>query len=361
MHNDKQQEPAAKPRYLLLDFARFVAAISVVLYHYTSRDTGQWPASTRQMFPDLSIVSSYGYLGVQLFFIVSGFVIFMSTENRPVPNFIAARVARIFPAYWLAVLATAGLQALAPELGKEPTVPQVLVNLTMFQVPADVNHVDAVYWTLWVELVFYVLIAVLMAIKTTDRGYALFLFVWPALMFLVTLTEDMRLIDITGAKYSSFFAVGMCLYLIHKHGSKVHLWLLFLLNAAIGMRNTLLFTVPSEPQPGGRFVEEPAVAVVLVVIFIVMVAFTLSPLKHKGWKWMTRAGALTYPLYLTHQYWGLWLIRHLEPALGAWVTLAVSVVASVVLAYVIERWVERPIRPRMRHFVQRVLTLHRET
>ncbi|MGO1590680.1 acyltransferase family protein [Ancrocorticia sp.] len=349
------REPAASPRFLLLDFARFVAAFSVVMYHYTLRDTGQWPESTRQMFPDLSLISSYGYLGVQLFFIVSGFVIFMSTEGKTVSSFIASRVARIFPAYWLAVLGTACLRTwLAPELGQGPSFSQVLINLTMFQVPAGVPHVDAVYWTLWVELVFYVLIAVLMALGVKDRGYKVFLFLWPALMLLVTQSENQHLIDVTGAKYSAFFAVGMCLYLIHKRGSQVTLWLLLAGNVAVGIRNTLEFTVPSNPEDG-RFVTDTGVAIVVSLIILLMIVLTLTPLKHKGYAWMVRAGALTYPLYLTHQYWGWWAIRSLDPVLGTWATLVAAIAFSIAIAYAIERWVERPVRPRMRRFVTRVL------
>ena len=340
-----------------MDFVRFLAALAVVLYHYTARDTGQWTESTREMFPQFSLLSSYGYLGVQLFFVVSGFVILMSTEGRTVSSFIAARIARIFPAYWLAVLSTACLQNwIAPELGKSVSFPQFLVNLTMLQVPTKVSYVDDVYWTLWVELLFYVVMACLMALGITYRTCTVFLVAWPVLMFLVTQSGNARLIDLTGAKYFSFFAVGMCLYLIHKHGSKIELWLLLVLNAAIGVRNTIVFSVPSDPSPDGRFVTVDGVLLVVAAILILMMVLTLSPLKHWGYAWMIRAGALTYPLYLTHHYWGMWIIGRLEPTVGKWATLAIAVAVALMLAYVIERWVERPVRPRLRHLVQRVLS-----
>lgn len=352
----RTQGSVSSPRFYLLDFARFIAALAVVFYHFASRDAEQWSASTRAMFPDFSIISSYGYLGVQLFFIVSGFVILMSTEGRTVSSFAAARAARIFPAYWLAVVATACLRTwTAPELGDGVTFPQVLVNLTMFQVPADVSHVDDVYWTLWIEMVFYIVMACLMAMKVTYRGYTIFLAAYPALMLHIAQTEHLRLIDITGAKYFSFFALGMCLYLIHKHGSKIELWLLFAFNAAIGIRNTLYFSVPNEPTDG-RFVTDAGVAIVVVAIIVLMTVLTLTPLKHRGYTWMTKAGALTYPLYLTHHYWGLWLIGLLEPTTGKWLTLAIAVAASLIVAYVIERWIERPVRPRMRHTLKKVLS-----
>lgn len=50
------------------------------------------------MFPVLSEVTRYGYAGVNLFFVISGFVILMSVWGRTAPQFIASRVSRLYPA-----------------------------------------------------------------------------------------------------------------------------------------------------------------------------------------------------------------------------------------------------------------------
>ncbi|MDN6487707.1 MAG: hypothetical protein L0K34_09520, partial [Ancrocorticia sp.] len=68
------------------------------------------------------------------------------------------------------------------------------------------------------------------------------------------------------------------------------------------------------------------------------------------------AGAAKYPLHPKHQHLGLWLIGRLEPTMGRGLTLAIAVAASLIVAYMLERWVERPVRPRMRRLLQRVLS-----
>lgn len=82
----------------------------MVAYHYTAVFGNLfWGVPSREVFPKLSAVTAYGAMGVQLFFIISGFVILMSAHGRPVGQFAASRISRLFPAYWTAVLLTAFL------------------------------------------------------------------------------------------------------------------------------------------------------------------------------------------------------------------------------------------------------------
>ena len=86
-------------RLRVLDGLRLVAALAVVAFHYTGRDNPAWGESVRTVFPTLSPVTLYGGFGPYLFFMISGFVILMSTWGRPVHSFVASRVGRIYPAY----------------------------------------------------------------------------------------------------------------------------------------------------------------------------------------------------------------------------------------------------------------------
>lgn len=100
---------SSQPRFFLLDLLRLGAALAVVAYHWTARSHRYWGRPPTEEFQFVSKLSGYGALGVQLFFIISGFVILMSAQGRSVGQFVASRVARLFPAYWVAVLATAAL------------------------------------------------------------------------------------------------------------------------------------------------------------------------------------------------------------------------------------------------------------
>src|SRR5918997_2759048 len=64
-------------RLVALDGLRFAAAAAVLLYHFTatSSASGYWEATGPQAFPLLNPVTRYGWLAVELFFVISGFVI----------------------------------------------------------------------------------------------------------------------------------------------------------------------------------------------------------------------------------------------------------------------------------------------
>jgi len=94
-----------KHRFYDIDLMRFVAAFSVMLFHYTFRGN-----AADNMFdvayPIIGLVSRYGFLGVDLFFIISGFVILLTARNRDVRGFVISRIVRLYPAVWFCVTLT---------------------------------------------------------------------------------------------------------------------------------------------------------------------------------------------------------------------------------------------------------------
>jgi hypothetical protein len=90
--------PASRGRVETLDLLRLFAALAVVAYHYTFRgfaaDDMTW-VHVDAVVP----VTKYGYLGVQLFFVISGFVIAYSAEGRNARQFFIARAARLYPGF----------------------------------------------------------------------------------------------------------------------------------------------------------------------------------------------------------------------------------------------------------------------
>ncbi|WP_347037637.1 acyltransferase family protein [Glutamicibacter halophytocola] len=88
-----------------MDALRITAALIVVFYHYTAWGHDHWGTKAPEFWPVLSEFTRYGQLGVRLFFLISGFVILMSLQGKNVIGFIGSRVGRLYPAYWLAVIA----------------------------------------------------------------------------------------------------------------------------------------------------------------------------------------------------------------------------------------------------------------
>ncbi|HTD39422.1 MAG TPA: acyltransferase family protein, partial [Mucilaginibacter sp.] len=82
-----------KHRIELLDSFRFIAILSVMLFHFTYSWTARDPYGKFFLH-----IFHYGYLGVQFFFMISGFVISYTLENTPnLLSFYKNRFSRLFP------------------------------------------------------------------------------------------------------------------------------------------------------------------------------------------------------------------------------------------------------------------------
>lgn len=335
-----------------LDGLRFLAAISVLFYHFTVRNSQAWGRPPAEVFPQLGHWLVYGSLGPELFLVISGFVILMTAWDRTVANVAASRVARLFPAYWSGVLLTGALLLWLWPGGKNVTPGQVAVNLTMLQSLFDIGNVDGVYWTLWAELRFYVLIIAFVAIGVTRRRVLAFATLWPAAALVAAAVGPGWLRTLLVAEYAPLFAAGMVLFVIRRTGHSRHAWWLVAANTAAAV----WLVVPDQLAKQARNTDlTPSVLVlgVLVVACIAAVAaVTLTPLARVDWRWLTTLGALTYPLYLLHEHWGWWLISHLNESLPAYVTLALATGFALALAAAIHFGVERRVGPPLRSAVQ---------
>ncbi|SPT58395.1 MULTISPECIES: acyltransferase family protein [Actinomadura] len=319
-----------------LDLLRFLAALAVVLYHFTGfGGAGAWPAPAREVFPEIAPVTRFGYLGVDLFFMISGFVILMSAWGRGPGEFGVSRLVRLMPAYWVSVLLGGAVYAVF-RLGHG--VPGLVVpNLTMLQGGLGLKNVDAVYWTLWVELHFYVLAAVLAAIGITYRSCLVFMAAWLlGGIFADEAGSDLLQVMLIPT-WSCYFIAGMALYMIHRFGPTLLLWgyvaVCYLIALHWGAwRAEHVF----------RGANEMAAGAVITAIFAVMILVATGRLHRLRWRGLTVLGALTYPLYLVHSQLALPLLDAVYPELGRWAALAVTVGVSLLAAYAVHRLVERP-------------------
>lgn len=142
---------AKSGRLVEIDALRGVAALAVVLFHYTTRFTDLFKPGT---LPAISFPG--GHYGVNLFFIISGFVIFMTLDKTQRPlDFVVSRFSRLFPAYWAAIFLTFFICHWLGLPGKLVGAETALANIAMLHGLFGVAHVDGVYWTLEVELLFY--------------------------------------------------------------------------------------------------------------------------------------------------------------------------------------------------------------
>ncbi|MGY1886454.1 MULTISPECIES: acyltransferase family protein [unclassified Blastococcus] len=343
-------------RLRALDGLRFVAAFAVVAFHFTGRDNPGWDENVGEVFPRLSAITVYGGFGPYLFFMISGFVILMSAWGRSMPSFIASRVGRLYPAYWAAVVIIAIVLWIFPIMKhwEDLGLAGVLVNLTMFQTAFGVAHVDGVFWTLWIELKFYVLLALVGLAGGFTRGrMLLFCLAWPLLGAMVGRTPlGIAFLEPT---YAPFFCIGIVLYLAHRFGWDLPTGLILGVNVATALWICKDHYIPWSERVAGVEVSMGTLTLVMFGCVGAVVLATLTPVARLDWRWLTTAGALTYPLYLVHEIPGWVLIQKISPVLPAYATLAVVTSIVLVAAYAIHRFVERPFGPRLRRAVERDL------
>ena len=347
---------AAGGRLRAMDALRLVAALAVVLFHFTARDHSRWDVLPAVEFPGLSQVARYGYVGVHLFFVISGFVILMSLWGRTLPQFVASRVSRLYPALWAAVLLTATLRWLWPTFGSVP-LPDVLLNLTMTQGAFGVQNVDGVYWTLWVELQFYLGMVVLVLAGATVRRVMAASVLAPLAATVVAVVDPAWAQRLTISSWLPMFAAGMVLYLIHREGPTAARWAVVGLNTALGVGVAVDQKVDAIAAISSDVRVSPLWLAVLVAgsVAVVAVVALVPAVRDLDLPVLTAAGALTYPLYLTHEYVGWALIEALHPALGRTLTLLVVLALCLGLAWLLHRLVERPLQRPLRRAVQRGL------
>ncbi|WP_051028169.1 acyltransferase family protein [Cellulosimicrobium cellulans] len=347
--------PTQNPRLAVLDGLRFAAAAAVLVYHFVAVNHHAWGARTSASLPDAQAVTAYGSFGVQLFFVVSGFVILMTAWGRDVRGFVASRAGRLFPAYWASVLLTVVLLALVVPGRRDVDLPQAAANLTMVQRAFGIPDLEAVYWTLWSELRFYVLVGVLVAVGLTRARILAFVVLWPVAGAIATQTGSELAATVLVAPDAPLFAGGMVLYLLTRERRSPVLWLALALNVLLGAALSGRIQSGRIENSTDVVVSPTAWWVAIVVCFALVAVSTLTPLARVSWGWLTALGALTYPLYLVHSSWGRWVIESVHPYLSRAATLAVAVAVCLALAWVIHRAVERPLGPRLRHALDRDL------
>ncbi len=340
-------------RLRALDGLRFLAAAGVLLYHFTARSP-EWGEPAGERFPVLGEVSIYLSLAPELFFVISGFVILWTAWGRSVPDVIASRVARIYPAYW-AALALTGVLVAVLWPSRPISAGQVAVNATLLQSLVGVRNVDTVYWTLWAELRFYLLVVVLVAIGLTRRRVLLFAAVWPLVAVAAQRAGIDPLAELLIGQYAPFFAGGMALFLVWRDGHAWRPWVVLAGNVLLG----LVGVAWGRHAALGRLTvfdaSLPLLAAAVVACFGLVALVTLTRVRRWDWAGLTAVGALTYPLYLVHEAWGRYTIDLLAPHLPSYLTLAVAVAVSLALAFAVHRWVEEPWHRRVRRGVRRVL------
>ncbi|MEW9551629.1 acyltransferase family protein [Nonomuraea sp. NPDC050783] len=337
-----------------LDLLRFLAALAVVAFHYLVAYASVWGDRPAELFPALAPLAGLGILGVELFFIISGFVILMSVWGRGLGAFARSRLVRLYPAYWLSLAAVAALYGLTGAKALDPKLStgEYLLNATMFQRLFKVTDASGVYWSLWAELRFYLLMAVLVLIGVTRGRVLAFAGLWLAAALTLKLLQHAEIAvppvvtETVMPDYAPYFVAGMGLYLIHKQG---HAWLPWIhvaagyalaLDSALGRVHRRIDAAGFTNMP----VTDTAVVITITIIFVLMALAATGLLRLRPRPTLTALGGITYPLYLFHSAVAVAVIPALTGHLPPWAVATSATLVAVLLSYLVYAFAERPIQ-----------------
>jgi peptidoglycan/LPS O-acetylase OafA/YrhL len=335
-----EPERTNSSRVPALDLLRLAAVGAVILYHY-----GFWgPAShgvPQVAIPALAPIAQYGFLGVPVFFAISGFVIAYSTEGRTPVGFAIARFSRIYPTFVFCMTLTFAATLLFGAGHFEVMPAQWFGNLFVAAPLLGQPYVDTSYWSLVIEIVFYGWVAALMALGLFPRRIDAIIAVWLAITFANELTIDAPIFEkLFMADDSGFFAVGLLIYEHYRGRRDAKLWALSVLALGTAVFQAVHKLERLGVHTHGSFDPKLVAAICVVSLAIVFLASRIKRVPLPAAVVLT-SGGITYPLYLLHMQLGYVIFDALHPERHVAAVTCAIVFGTFVLSYAVWRLFER--------------------
>lgn len=300
----------SKPERLdFIDVLRVTALGGVIAFHYLFSGISKGKITSIKPSP-LFEYAKYGYLGVELFFLISGFVILYSTQGRSAGDFAKRRFFRLYPMYWIALIFIYAVTSLPFWKRPGSGFGDFALALTMFPTAFGGEWMDGAHWFLKRELQFYLIVIFFMLIGLGRKLPTIFP-LWAILMFGWNIFNfpHFEIWYLNG--YFALINAGAIIFTIREWG-----WTPL---RAIGLVATYICSIETRIEHGKflgpwRNTEySPLVISIVVTSFFALMLLLLTEIPSKiKIGWATKAGAITFPLFLIHgrvggtiiQQWG---------------------------------------------------------
>ncbi|MBC6609409.1 acyltransferase [Hymenobacter sp. BT507] len=359
----EQQHRKVSVRLYEIDLLRFLAALAVVFFHYTHCGYEEGNLSPIP-FLELSPITKYGYLGVELFFIISGYVVLLSAQGKTVRQFFLSRIIRLFPAFWVACTLTFVVQKI---WGPGPTdihmsplltanISHYLYNMTMLYDFFGIPALDGSYWSLTTEITFYFLVSLLISYKLVHR-IDFVLIAWLGLVMLPGWNKGFgpfAFLFIIG--YAPYFIAGMLFYLIQQPGGRtwfryVLLGVAYILAIRTGFSKAAVLTTTYH-----GVLSRGVVITVITCFFLLFLLITLGKTDLSRLTWLSWLGSLTYPLYLVHGSIGFIIFHRVGHLMNKYILLVATLGLMLMVAYLIHVLIEKRYSKKLGTQVAKLLT-----
>jgi exopolysaccharide production protein ExoZ len=326
-----------RPYYYGIDLIRFIAAISVLIFHlgYLNQSGIEY----RPLWP----VAWQGWVGVEIFFVISGLVIANSAAAARPIGFLRGRALRLYPAAWCCATLTfmvKGPSELVPYLHSMALLPKG-------------PWIDDVYWTLSVEIAFYFLVFMLLCFNVLSliNRAALLMTAINALCLSILVArhfgfEGGQLAEksnLVFGRHGCFFALGIWIWLATTRPLKIWERCAVIIAVLIGLTEINLRGSEFLPYPNLVWLISPALTWGVAVLGIAFFARrTKAPTSLT--RLLRDLGLMTYPLYLIHNVVGRAFESALFPLSDKWAAFAVSAISMIALSWIVCKILEPGIR-----------------
>ncbi|TNC12260.1 acyltransferase [Methylobacterium terricola] len=311
-----------------IDGLRFCAAVSVMLFHLGCT-SWRVPSSEAMMllngraqFPELLGVASVGWVGVPVFFAISGFVIAYSAEGSSPDRFFRSRFLRLAPGVWICSSVSFLIALAFLPIPAKNIVIEYIKTLVLFPAP---QWIDGVYWTLGIEISFYAIIFVLILLRKENKIEDVMTAIGSvsAIIWIMASTPWFPGLDILASKrvsklllitHGCDFALGVLIWLMAFKGvttRRLSVAAICCLGSILQISYDTRFT---ETELGITSLGHIPIYIFIAFLLLMMLSLSLNQKIHAllgsrgGWALRT-LGLTTYPLYLLHTFVGVLAMR----------------------------------------------------
>lgn len=340
-----------KTRFYEIDLLRFLSAFSVVIFHYTYTGYMEGFAKVAN-FESLRELTRYAYMGINFFFVISGFVIFMSVADGSPKNFLISRFVRLFPAYWCAMALTAIVTLLWGAEVFNITWLQLLTNITMVNELFGYKPIESAYWTLYIELKFYLLVLIVISLGMMKHFQHIIAVVLLAslLMLFHPWAQSVDMFVAIFPHWSGYFAAGGMFYLIRRDGLNCYRCFLLLLSYVFVIKQSIFFGNLMSSWFSITF-NSTVIFAINTVFFALFCITALCKKNLLRQRYFYYLGVLTYPLYLIHQHIGYIIFNALGNQVNIALIVTVTILLMLLIAYLIHTQIELKIGRRLKQYL----------
>ena len=342
-------------RYSHIDALRAIAVLLVVWLH-VSEVYGSIATLDSQWVYRWADELNVGRVGVVIFFAISGFVISHSIKGKPIEGsrkFWIRRFFRLYPIFWVSIIA--GIAVMSLGFGVHYDISTILANFTML--PQFLSHqmVLGLYWTLEVELVFYILIWLLFLLGFSREPLALFVMILLSILYFIL----SYIFQWHSDKHIGSSILGLNLAVMF-WGALYRIWfddnerVIYINHLSIPIKyltivaTLLLLYIPIYLIYTGVVLDESKkLQFGLAYLLGISIFLLLNRFKIQN-RLISYIGLISYSIYIFHPIVFNIIFANIDkpyslPAhLPLWIYLLVNMALSILFASVLYRWIEKP-------------------